>query len=234
MSATVSEYSDAYKTLGINTSASKAEVKEAFVKLCKLYHPDKVSADQRVLAEARFRDIKGAYDTILRGQAGYSVPPPGTAPNPKYARAYYRAHGMGMDFGEGGPVRCGGPFGGFATEWDFYRSMARSTRNNPFALIVGGLLAIPTIAVVVSLVNDDLGWIRNFRDKGLHSFNVLSLKANGRDAVGINPFSVRRLEDLEDTYIYKDPRFAHMRKSVSQVAASASRSGGADDSPAPA
>jgi hypothetical protein len=27
--------------------------------------------------------------------------------------------------GEGGPVRCGGPFGGYATETDFYRAMFR-------------------------------------------------------------------------------------------------------------
>lgn len=59
------------------------------------------------------------------GQAGYNVPPPGSAPNPKHARAYYRAHGMGMEFGEGGPIRCGGPFGGYATETDFYRAMLR-------------------------------------------------------------------------------------------------------------
>ncbi|GIL59312.1 hypothetical protein Vafri_14214 [Volvox africanus] len=115
----------AYDKLGVMSTASKAEVKEAFVRLCKQCHPDKVPAAQRAVAEARFRDIKEAYDTILRGQAGYNVPPPGSGPNAKYARAYYRAHGMGMDFGERGPIRCGGPFGGFATEWDFYRAMFR-------------------------------------------------------------------------------------------------------------
>ncbi|GLC65123.1 hypothetical protein PLESTF_000249100 [Pleodorina starrii] len=209
----------AYDKLGIVSSASKAEVKEAFVRLCKQCHPDKVPAAQRAVAEARFREIKEAYDTVLRGQAGYNVPPPGSRPNAKYARAYYRAHGMGMDFGAGGPIRCGGPFGGFATEWDFYRAMFRTTRNNPFVLIATGLLAIPAISVLVSLTNGDTAWIRQFRDQGLHMFGHESLKANGRDAVGINPFSIRKLEDMHDSYIFKSEKYAHLRKSMSAATA---------------
>ncbi|EFJ47841.1 molecular chaperone [Volvox carteri f. nagariensis] len=206
------ELAAAYGKLGVLSSASKAEVKEAFVRLCKQCHPDKVPPAQRAVAEARFREIKEAYDAILRGQAGYNVPPPGSRPNPKYARAYYQAHGMGMDFGERGPVRCGGPYGGFATEWDFYRAMFRTTRNNPFVLIATGFLAIPAISLFVSAVNGDTDWVKQFRDQGLHVFGQESLKANGRDAVGINPFAIRRLEDIHDSYIYKDEKYAHLRK----------------------
>ncbi|KXZ45683.1 hypothetical protein GPECTOR_51g668 [Gonium pectorale] len=219
----------AYGTLGVQASASRAEVKEAFIKLCKQYHPDRVSAGERAVAEARFREIKAAYDTILRGQAGYNVPPPGSAPNPKYARAYYRAHGMGMDFGEWGPVRCGGPFGGFATETDFYRAMFRTTRNNPFVLIASGLLAIPAISMLVSLGNGDTEWIKQFRDQGLHVFGHESLRANGRDAVGINPFAIRRLEDLHDSYIYKSDKYAHLRRPAAGAASDST-----DEAPRPA
>ncbi|KAG2432662.1 hypothetical protein HYH02_006650 [Chlamydomonas schloesseri] len=209
------ELRTAYEVLGLDTAASRAQVKEAFLKLCQQHHPDKVPAAQRLGAEARFKELKAAYDTILRGQAGYNVPPPGSAPNAKYARAYYRAHGMGMDFGEGGPVRCGGPFGGYATETDFYRAMFRTTRNNPFVLIVTGLLAIPAISLMVSVTSGDTEWIRRFRDQGLHVFGHDALRANGRAAVGINPFAIRRLEDMHESYIFKNEKYAHLRKGMS-------------------
>jgi hypothetical protein len=35
-----------------------------------------------------------------------------------------------------GPVQCGGPFGGFATEGEFYRSFfSTDVRNNPFGRV---------------------------------------------------------------------------------------------------
>ncbi|PNH01144.1 hypothetical protein TSOC_012978 [Tetrabaena socialis] len=135
---------------------------------------------------------------------------------------------MGMDFGEGGPVRCGGPFGGYATEFDFYRSMFRTTRNNPFVVIALGLLSIPAISVIVSVASGDTAWVRQFRDQGLHMFGQDSLRANGRDAVGINPFSIRKLEDMEESYIYKNEKYAHLRKPMSKA------SGGGQDGAAAA
>ncbi|GFH29299.1 dnaJ-like protein, partial [Haematococcus lacustris] len=36
---------------------------------------------------------------------------------------------------------------------DFYRHMFRATRNNPLALLVGGLACIPLISVAVSVAN---------------------------------------------------------------------------------
>eukprot|EP00955_Chlamydomonas_euryale_P051291 354846-Chlamydomonas_euryale.AAC.5 len=51
------------------------------------------------------------------GQAGYAPPPPGSRGSYHYTKAYYQAHGMDS----GGPVKVGGPFGGYATEFEFYR-----------------------------------------------------------------------------------------------------------------
>lgn len=58
---------DAYRTLGVASSASEAEVDQAYRKLMGKYHPDKVAgaADEiRALAEIRAREINGAYDRI--------------------------------------------------------------------------------------------------------------------------------------------------------------------------
>ncbi|KAG1656680.1 hypothetical protein FOA52_007250 [Chlamydomonas sp. UWO 241] len=53
--------------LGLAPSASRGQVKDAFRKLCLVYHPDKCSPDRVHVAEAKFKSIKDAYDTILKG-----------------------------------------------------------------------------------------------------------------------------------------------------------------------
>jgi len=59
----------AYTTLGVNPSASNAEVKRAYRRLMSRYHPDKfasqgLSENMRKVAEERALDIRKAYDAI--------------------------------------------------------------------------------------------------------------------------------------------------------------------------
>jgi DnaJ like chaperone protein len=59
----------AYATLGIKESAPDAEVKKAYRKLVKQYHPDKLVSrglpeEMMEKAKARVREINGAYDQI--------------------------------------------------------------------------------------------------------------------------------------------------------------------------
>jgi len=60
---------DAYATLGVESSASDAEVKKAYRRLMSKYHPDKLASsgmpdNMRSVAEERVREIRKAYDTI--------------------------------------------------------------------------------------------------------------------------------------------------------------------------
>jgi len=50
---------DYYKTLGIEKSASKDDIKKAFHKLAHKYHPDKNSGD-----EAKFKEVNEAYQVL--------------------------------------------------------------------------------------------------------------------------------------------------------------------------
>ena len=99
-----------YEVLGVPRKARIAEIKKAYRKLARKYHPDLNPGDRR--AEERFKQITEAYDVLsdsgkrsaydLQSQPGGAGPGPFRAPGP--------AGDAGFDFGDVG----GGP-GGFAS-----------------------------------------------------------------------------------------------------------------------
>ena len=56
------EFRDYYKILGVERTASEAEIKKAFRKLARKFHPDVNPNDKE--AERRFKEINEAYQVL--------------------------------------------------------------------------------------------------------------------------------------------------------------------------
>src|SRR5215213_8863381 len=90
---------DYYKTLGVEKKASQDDIKKAYRKLARQYHPD---TNKDTGAEDRFKEVSEAYDVLS---------------DPDKRKRYDRG---GMNpFGGGSPFGAGGTGAGGATAADF-------------------------------------------------------------------------------------------------------------------
>src|SRR5438270_6690547 len=97
---------DYYEVLGVSKDASEEEIKKAYRKLARQYHPDRNPGDKQ--AETRFKEVQDAYDVLSDktkraqydrfGFSGPEVGSPGGGPG-------------GPTFRWGGAGGAGGPEG---------------------------------------------------------------------------------------------------------------------------
>ena len=60
-----------YEVLGVREGASEAEIKAAYKKLVKKYHPDRYANNPLAdLAEEKMQEINQAYDMLMNNSGG--------------------------------------------------------------------------------------------------------------------------------------------------------------------
>ncbi|MGH2911200.1 MAG: DnaJ domain-containing protein, partial [Solirubrobacteraceae bacterium] len=100
---------DYYKTLGVDKKASAEDIKKAYRKLARKYHPDRNPDDKH--AEERFKEISQAHDVLG---------------DPEKRKQYDSGSGPFAAGGAGGPG-----FGGFGN-FDFDASSMGDILSNLF------------------------------------------------------------------------------------------------------
>src|SRR3982074_3633602 len=80
------EFKDYYKVMGVARGATEAQIKQAYRKLARKYHPD-VSKEKD--AEARFKEVGEAYEVLKSPEkrAAYDQLGPGEARSLRSTRA---------------------------------------------------------------------------------------------------------------------------------------------------
>src|ERR1700685_1035484 len=109
------ERPDYYKVLGVGKNASDDEIKKAYRKLARKYHPDRNAGDKQ--AEERFKEISQAHD-VLSDPDKLEHHDRGTGPFGFATPGGFDPSGFGGGFGDilsnlfGGAAGGNGPGGG--------------------------------------------------------------------------------------------------------------------------
>lgn len=91
------EYKDYYQILGVSRDVSKAELKKAYKKLARKYHPD---VSKEADAEAKFKEIGEAYEVLKDSEKRAQYDQFGS--NYKNGQSFTPPPGWGQNAGAGG------------------------------------------------------------------------------------------------------------------------------------
>jgi curved DNA-binding protein len=120
------QFKDYYSVLGVEPNAGEAEIKSAYRRLARKYHPD-VSKEPG--AEERFKAVNEAYEALrdpARRRAYDQLRARGYRPGDEVPPAGFGGGGVGgFDFEE--VFAGGGAGGGFS---DFFESLFRRAAGN--------------------------------------------------------------------------------------------------------
>ena len=104
------EFKDYYKVMGVARDATEAQIKQAYRKLARKYHPD-VSKEPD--AEARFKEVGEAYEVLRSPEKRAAYDQLGSGPRPGQDFRPPPDFGTGFEFSGAGPGEGGGDYSDF-------------------------------------------------------------------------------------------------------------------------
>ena len=96
------EFKDYYKIMGVERNATEVQIKQAYRRLARKYHPD-VSKEKD--AEARFKDLGEAYEVLKSPEKRAAYDQLGQGPRPGEEFRPPPDWGSGFEFAGGRPGR---------------------------------------------------------------------------------------------------------------------------------
>ncbi len=132
------EFKDYYATLGVEPSAGDAEIKTAYRRLARKYHPD---VSKEAGAEEKFKAINEAYEALrdpAKRKAYDQLKAQGFRPGDEFQAPPNYGGGQGFDFEE--VFGNGGAGGGFS---DFFESLFAASAAVVLAARAPGLVQVP-------------------------------------------------------------------------------------------
>lgn len=138
------QYKDYYQTLGVEKGASHDEIRKAFRKLARQFHPD-VAKDKKV-AETKFKDINEAYEVLGDAEKRKQYDELGTNWRPDGFSSRSGTAGGGGASRRGPDPFAGGQFGGtgFSDFFEQFFGAGTARRgHDPFAGAGGGFSSVP-------------------------------------------------------------------------------------------
>ena len=196
---------DPFAVLGVSSSATEDEIKSAYRKLAKKYHPDLNPGDK--VAEEKMREVNDAYTRALQikktgrdpsaspyGSAGYGGSSSGYGSYGSYGNSYGQSGYYGQSGGSGGQNgQNGNPFGdfGFDPFSAFFGGAQSQQQTRPELKTAENHVLSNRYNEAISLLNriptHDADWHALYAKADLGLGNRISALDHARAAVRMSP-----------------------------------------------